>query len=276
VNFPPVYIISMSNSKRVDVIKSQLNELKIDFTIQEAIDGSKLDKESINKLVDLKSCDARLGFRIGNNLIGSGLSHKEVYKKAFNLNSDWVLILEEDVSVTKFDKDIILSIISKLDDSPTLVQLFTRASRIMKKSTIVELNSHKIMYNFENRLVGCGAQAYLINRNALKLAINSKKIDGAPDWPPWSKNCKFFGVYPWLFYETALGSTVPLPKANKYRYTIRRFAQISGLHYFYYKKQYCDLKSYLKEEIHPYLIHLLWKLTGSKYYKKDSKGPQFI
>ena len=53
MNFPPVYVISMPNSSRVNVIKSQLAELHIDFTIQEAIDGSKLSEESINELVDL-------------------------------------------------------------------------------------------------------------------------------------------------------------------------------------------------------------------------------
>ena len=276
MDFPPVYVISMPNSSRVNVIKSQLNELRIDFTIQEAIDGSKLNEENINELVDLKSCDARLGFRISKNMAGAGLSHRAVYKKAFDSKSDWVLILEEDVSITKFNREIVFSIISKLDDSPTLVQLFTRASRMMNKSSIIELSSSEIMYNFKNRLVGYGAQAYLINRNALKYALNSKKLNGPADWPPWSQNCKFFGVYPWLFYETNQGSTVPLPETDNYRYILRRLAQITGLHYLYYRNQYSNLKSYIHEEIHPYFVHLLWKLTGSKYYDKDYKGPQII
>ena len=276
MNFPPVYVISMTNSSRVNIIKSQLAELQIDFTIQEAIDGSKLSEASITELVDLKSCDARLGFRISKNLLGSGLSHREVYKKAFDSKSDWVLILEEDVLITNFNREIILSIIANLDESPALVQLFTRASRMMERSSVVRLSSSEIMYNFKKRIVGCGAQAYLINRNALKYAVDSKKLDGAPDWPPWSQYCEFFGVYPWLFYETNLGSTVPLPETDKYRYIARRSAQIFGLHYVYYRNQYSSLKSYIREEVQPYFIHLLWKLTGSKYYNKDSEGPQII
>jgi hypothetical protein len=276
MNFPSVYVISMPNSPRVNVIKSQLTELRIDFMIQEAIDGSKLSEESINELVDLKSCDARLGFRISKNLIGSGLSHRAVHKRAFDSNSDWALILEEDVSITNFNKEIIFSIIVNLDNSPTVVQLFTRASRMMRRSSVVELSSSVVMYDFYNRIVGCGAQAYLINRKALKLALASKKLNGAPDWPPWSQDCKFLGIYPWLFHETAEGSTVPLPKIHKYTYLLRRLTELTGLHYIYYRKEYGSLKRYIGEEIVPYITHLFWKITGSRHYKNDSRGPQII
>ena len=117
----------MPGSKRVDLIKSQLRSLDLQFTSQEAIAGKNLTESEIKDLVDLKSCDARLGYRISVNLIGSGLSHREVYKKGYDSEASWILVLEEDVILKKFNKDLIEKAMSIAGNSPTIIQLFTRA-----------------------------------------------------------------------------------------------------------------------------------------------------
>lgn len=73
-----IFVITMPDSKRVELIKSQLKSLKIPFVIQEAIVGSNLSDEEIKSKVDLRGCYARLGYKISKNLIGCGLSHIEV------------------------------------------------------------------------------------------------------------------------------------------------------------------------------------------------------
>jgi GR25 family glycosyltransferase involved in LPS biosynthesis len=131
--------------------------LGLSFEIQSAVIGKNLTDLQINNLVNLRSCDARLGYRISNNLIGSGLSHIEVYKKAFALGSEWNLILEEDAILIDFDKDLINEVTLKLSEGPVIIQLFTRAARLVKKSSFSELDDKR---------------GDLINKNAGKIFID--------------------------------------------------------------------------------------------------------
>ena len=276
MNFIPIFIISMPDSKRVSLIKSQLASLGLSFEIQSAVIGKNLTHSEINDSVNLRGCDARLGYRISNNLIGSGLSHIEVYKKAFALGSDWTLILEEDAIVIDFDKDLINESTLKLNEGAVIIQLFTRAARLVKKSSFYELDNTKILFEFNKRIVGCGAPAYLINREALRIALANQKLEGAPDWPPWGQKIKFFGIYPWLFKETGEGSIVPVGSISRIQNIGKRLAQLFGLHYLIYKSEYKNYKWYFNEEILPYVLYVLWRLRGSKYYKNDKEGLQII
>ena len=276
MNFIPIFIISMPDSKRVSLIKSQLARLGLSFEIQSAVIGKNLTYSQINDSVNLRGCDARLGYRINNNLIGSGLSHIEVYKKAFALGNDWTLILEEDAILIDFDKDLIAESTLKLSEGAVIIQLFTRAARLVKKSSFYELDDTKILFEFNKRIVGCGAPAYLINREALRIALANQKLEGAPDWPPWGQKIKFFGIYPWLFKETGEGSTVPVGSISRIQNIGKRLAQLFGVHYLIYKSEYKNYKWYFNEEILPYVLYVLWRLSGSKYYKNDKEGLQII
>jgi hypothetical protein len=276
MNSIPIFIISMPDSKRVSLIKSQLASLGLSFEIQSAVIGKNLTDLQINNLVNLRSCDARLGYRISNNLIGSGLSHIEVYKKAFALGSEWNLILEEDAILIDFDKDLINEVTLKLSEGAVIIQLFTRAARLVKKSSFYELGNGRILFEFNKRIVGCGAPAYLINREALRIALANQKLEGAPDWPSWGQKVKFFGIYPWFFKETSEGSIVPVGSISRIQNIRRRLAQLSGLHYLVYKSEYKNYKWYFNEEILPYVSYILWRLSGSKYYKNDKEGLQII
>ena len=276
MNFVPVFIISMPDSKRVNLIKSQLTNLGISFEIQNAVVGKNLTDVEINNSVNLRSCDARLGYRIGNNLIGSGLSHIEVYKKAYALGSDWTLILEEDAILIDFDQDLINKAILKLNEGTVIIQLFTRAARLIKKTSLYELDNKKYLFEFNKRIVGCGAPAYLINREALKTALSQHKLIGAPDWPAWGQKVKFFGIYPWLIKETGDGSTVPIGSISRFQNFGRRLAKLLGVHYLIYRAEYKNYREYFNEEISPYFLYLLWRLKRSKYYKNDKEGLQII
>ena len=271
-----IFIIAMPDSKRVALIKSQLERLKIPFVIQEAVVGIDLSNKEITNRVNLRGCDARLGYRISKNLIGSGLSHIEVYKKALKLETDWVLILEEDAILINFDSDIIRSATAEVGINPAIIQLFSRASRLAVRSSIRELESEKFIFEFSKRIAGCGAPAYLKNRNAIKTALSSNKLNGTPDWPSWGQYVKFFGIYPWLFEETGAGSSVPMNSIQRKQNFIRRVSQVSGIHYLIYRSEYENFKTYLNEEIYPYFLFLIWRLMGSKYFKNDKGGIQLI
>lgn len=275
MSFIPIYIIEMPGSKRVELIKSQLRSLDLQFISQKAISGKNLTESEIEDLVDLKSCDARLGYRISPNLIGSGLSHREVYKKGLKSEFDWILILEEDVILKKFNRDIMEKAMNIAGNYPAIIQLFTRATRLVKMPPIYTDQNKDFIFEFNKRIVGSGAPAYLINRAAISLALSVSKLDGAPDWPPWAQKVKMLCIYPWIFNESNEGSTVSgLMRISRQKYLSRRIMQLLGIHYLKFNNQYAGLRSYLNEEITPYLLYLFWKINKSKYFFNDSNGPQ--
>ena len=277
MSFFPIYIIEMSGSKRAEGIKSQLNSLNLRFEIQEAVNGKDLTESEISRLVDLKSCDARLGYRISSSMIGAGLSHREVYKKGYQGEHSWILVLEEDVGLKDLNFNLIKTAISIAGNKPTIIQLFSRATRLVKTPEILKGENNEFIFEFNKRIVGSGAPAYLINRAAIVLALEVDRLDGTADWPPWAQKVKMLCIYPWIFSESNEGSTVSgLISMSRRKYLLRRLAQLLGIHYFRFHKQYDGFRAYLDEEIIPYCLYLFWKINGSKYLFNDKEGPQIF
>ena len=267
----------MPGSQRNPELYKSLENLGIEYKIQDAVVGKNLSETEIKSHVNLRSCDARLGYRISNNLIGSGLSHREIYKKALAANFKWVLILEEDAILTDFDSKEIVELASIAEDIPTIIQLFSRAARLMDKQSIKYLkNGERIIFNFKPRIAGCGAPAYLINRAAIELALSTSQLAGAPDWPEWAQKVQIKGIYPWMITESDIGSTMPEVPISRFKYLFRRLLQFTGIHFLIYRDEYPSFQDYFKEEIIPYLLHIRWKAGGSKFYLGETNGPQII
>jgi len=275
MKFPPIYIIKMPGSTRNPRLIQSLDKLGLEYKIQEAVVGASLRSTEINDLVDLKSCFARLGYNMSKNLIGCGLSHKKIFLEAFNSKHEWILVFEEDAQLVNFEiveieKALILS-----GDAPTVIQLFTRAARLIDKNSLIELgDNNRMLFDFAPRLIGFGASAYLMNREAINIALKEYKLDGPPDWPSWATEVRFRGIYPWMINENNEGSTIPDNQINTGRYLLRRLMQITGVHFLIYRNQYKNPKSYLNEEIKPYIYYLKWRVKGSKYYLNDENGLQ--
>jgi GR25 family glycosyltransferase involved in LPS biosynthesis len=268
----------MKNSQRSDKLLGQLQILNLPFTEISAINGAELQRRALANKIDSIGCYARLGYKISPGLIGCFLSHQSIYKIMVKDKISWALVLEEDVSIVNIDFEILNQLMSDNGAKPTIIQLFSRSSRLIKKGTLLKHGIEKkyVSFEFHRRLVGSGAAAYLINIEAAVLASKLEKVNGAPDWPPWSVNVKFFGVFPWMFYEDDAGSTIPNNKISRYAYFSRRVLMISGIHYFIFHKKYESITAYIKEEIIPYIFYLYWKLKGSKYYSEDLNSPQIL
>ena len=277
MSFPKAFVIQMPGSQRNPGLYKSLEALKVDYQIQEAVVGKNLTDKEIFEHVDLKSCDARLGYRISNNLIGSGLSHRKIYQKILNEKIEWALILEEDAIFSDFNTDEISQIISENEKGPVIIQLFSRAARLMKRRSVNKISgSQRIIFDFLPRIAGCGAPAYLINHSAAQRALTNQLLDGAPDWPPWAMDVRMMGVYPWMVTESDEGSTMPTEPISQKNYLLRRLSQFTGIHYLKFHHEYSSPINYVKEEILPYLLHLIWRANGSKYYSGDKDGPQII
>ena len=271
----PIYIITMPNSNRNPELINALSELNLKFQIQDAIVGRSLTSEQIIGNVNLQGCDARLGYRISDSLIGCGLSHREVYRKLLENGNEWALILEEDVNIIELNFLEINHALETCRSVPTIIQLFTRSSRLMDSNSIIKIGSgSRIVFNFKPRVVGSGASAYVINHLAAQKALSENKLDGAPDWPKWAQGTCQKGIYPWMVYETEVGSTITPLFISRWQNIRRRLMQFTGVHYVIFHQEYPSARAYLKEEILPYLLFLKWRIRGSRYYLNDKDGPQ--
>ncbi len=266
----------MPGSERVRCLIKQLKSQNLFYETIEAVVGKDLTVEEIQESVSLRGCYARLGYRISPGAIGCGLSHRKVYETIVRNKIDWALILEEDVLLSNFNKDAIMEVVSKQGPSATIIQLFTRGSRLVLESKDPSDYVNYSLFEFGPRLVGSGTPAYLINYMAARVAVDSRKLVGAPDWPSWAKSVKFKLIFPWMTFESGKDSTIESNLINRRHYLARRLMQFSGLHYLIYKSEYSGIKDYVAEEIVPFVYHSLWKLKGSKFYKNDRSSFQIL
>ena len=268
-----IFVIEMPNSFRSVKLKKQLKSFGLKFEVIKAIVGKNLSPEELSTSVDLNACKVRLGYPIGKELIGSGLSHQAIYKESLREKVDWALIFEEDaqlVSKSFFIEDLNLLINNKdLLSTPKIIQLFSRGSRIAKKYPFETLITTQL-FEFYPRLVGSGAPAYLINKSALKLFKGSTKLNGAPDWPPWTLPVNFLAVFPWPVHETGSNSTVPQHWQSRFSYWNRRIQIIFFIYYIRNFKVYGQFRNFFKEEWLPFVLYLCWKLKGSKYLENTA------
>jgi glycosyl transferase family 25 len=268
----------MRGSKRSDHLITQLKNLNLAFTIITAVNGNDLEDEELQGKVDANGCYARLGYEISLSLIGCFLSHNSTYETIVKSKLPWALVLEDDATIVNIDFDILNELMTANNEKPTIIQLFSRSSRLIRKNTLRDHEGEKkyVSFEFHRRLVGSGASAYLVNLNAATLAMKERIVNGAPDWPPWALNVKFIGVFPWMFYEDSVGSTIPDNEIKSRTFKLRRALTLLGIHYLIYNKKYDSFSSYIKEEILPYLLYLYWKIKGSKFYSDAPNSPQIL
>lgn len=266
----------MPGSERVLYLIEQLKSKQLVYETIEAVVGKNLTDEEIQDSVSLRGCYARLGYRISPGAIGCGLSHRKVYEIVVENKIDWALILEEDASLSNFNEDVIMEVVGTQEASATIIQLFSRGSRLVLKSKVPSDSVDYNLFEFGPRLIGSGTSAYLINYKAAQVALDSRKLVGAPDWPSWAKSVNFKLIFPWMTFESSVDSTIESDLINRRQYITRRLMQFSGLHYLIYKSEYSGIKDYVVEEVIPFIYHSLWKIKGSKFYKKDRSSFQIL
>lgn len=271
-----VVVISLPNSVRVQNLINQLSDKFINFKIINAINGNNTDSQVLNNSVNKRAALARLGYSMSPSLLACALSHKLAYENFLNSNKGWALIFEEDAKLTKdFQIDVINQITIAKSSHPTIIQLFSRGSRMTALKSWIKVNETYFEFKFLPRISGFGASAYLINRLAAKIATDSKLIDGPPDFPSWNINVNFFGIYPWMIQENEVGSQIETISLSRFQIWSRRFQIIFGLHYLKFRKYYISSLSYCKEEILPLIYFFMWKIRGSRHFS-DKNSPQII
>ena len=268
-------MIAMQNSLRVTPLIEELTRQNLEFSIENAIDGKKIDLANSDLWYQKRGTYARLGYQISGPLLGCALSHKSIYSKELEIEEEWVLILEEDVRIQLNFINSLLEVVSALPTTEAIVcQIFTRGERFIQKKSVFEISKGRFLYEFA--CIPGQTAAYLINRAALKLANLEEKLIGPPDWPNWAHSVTFYGTYPFLVIEDDAETSIGSPPISRASYWVRVIQKVSLFHLLMFFKTYPSFLAYIKFEIKPMWNHLYWKTKRRPRFPEEARDGLWI
>lgn len=119
---PPIFIISLRNSGRRNIIKYRMDSLKLPFTFFDAIYGKDLTPEELDK-IDYKFYPERFS---GNKIlklgeIGCAMSHIKLYEYMVEKSLQEIIILEDDAIVSQEFERIIKDVLYKIPKDKEII-----------------------------------------------------------------------------------------------------------------------------------------------------------
>jgi glycosyl transferase family 25 len=199
------YIINLNRSKeRYECIKKHLNGLGLNIERIEAVDGSTLSQEEIDKKVDLESYRTFFLHSPKRGTIGCSLSHIKVWERFLQSDFEFAMIFEDDVSFDPKNLKIVIDDLVKNKELWDIVSFeIHRNGRI--PLTIKKLVNDHHLCVFLTKATHSGA--YMINRkgakNLLEKALPIKMPVDHYFTRDWELGIKFTGVEnPNLVHQT--------------------------------------------------------------------------
>ena len=127
---PPVWVINLKRSKnRKAVMQQQLKQLGLKYEFVEAVDGNLLSSEETAKFYSKNKAMKRGDGLLFKTEIGCSLSHKKVMERIVEEDIKEVLVLEDDVFLSKS----ILNILCNRDKLPKDYELINFLSDTKQK-----------------------------------------------------------------------------------------------------------------------------------------------
>ncbi|HHF6503597.1 TPA: glycosyltransferase family 25 protein [Haemophilus influenzae] len=116
--FPPIFVISLKNSPRRDIIAQRLNGLKLNFKFIDGINGKTLSQDELNNIGYTfypQQFAVRKPLTVGE--IGCAMSHLYIYNMMQEQNIDKAIILEDDAIVSQEFEHIVLDSLNKVPNT---------------------------------------------------------------------------------------------------------------------------------------------------------------
>jgi len=171
----PVYVINLERAKRrLDYISTQLLRDGIEFNRIEAVDGRKLDSETLRDYQN----QSRHSFQHYSTLsaaeIGCSLSWHKAWKLAAGSSSDAVIVIEDDVEL-----------------SDEFTQIISKLGMELNKNIVIDLSGKRGFLERERKIINgitlirystppLGNQGAIYGKNAAKRLLNSVAEFGSP------------------------------------------------------------------------------------------------
>lgn len=174
-DFPPIFIISLKNSPRRDIISKRLNGLGLKFEFFDAIYGKALPEDELSK-VDYQYYQDFDNKRLTLGEIGCALSHIRVYEFIKQNNIPEAIILEDDAIVSTHFKTILKATLEKL---PARYELLffdhgkAKSYPLIKKNLPEGYKLVRYRYPSKNsRRSIMKATAYMVTQNGVDKLLN--------------------------------------------------------------------------------------------------------
>ena len=186
------YIVNLKTSVARKEYMTQLlsKYTDLDMHFIEAVDGRVLTEKQRDEAFDMKSCIRRFGKKLNPGEIGCTLSHYKCYREFLKTNEDFVLILEDDISL--------VGNINPIFSKEVHDFMSTEKPRILLLSgDYWYWNNKKITRVFS----AVGSYAYLINRAAISLILQNtaKPFNVADDWDLFKTfGVKLYAIHPYI------------------------------------------------------------------------------
>lgn len=235
-----VYVINLKDAveRRVSITK-QLEELDIPYELFEAINGRDLSADELAEKVDMDEVRKHPGW-LTKGALGCALSHRAVYKTIVGADSDWSLILEDDVIVSAELKNIL----NHVEQNPeiyknSLILLYTLSKYgpiNLSRELVQSVGSHNV-HKLQNKIPG-GAGAYIIHKDIARRFLELKeKIKVAPDaWSYFLEQKIFLQInclYPFAARPGLFESTIGYVNEDSFIYKAKHFIEKNKVFPFY-------------------------------------------
>ena len=187
----PTFVVNLPSSL---ARKHYMNELLsnypvLDYQFIDAVDGRSLSSSEVASCFDMENCRKKYGRTINGGEIGCTLSHRKCYGKIIETNLPYALILEDDITVVR-DLNHVL-------DDDRIIRLLTGSRPVI----IFLSGDYWRMWGRDICRVyaSVGSYAYLINRSAAQIVLNSlKPFNVADDWDYYKElGIRLYAVHPY-------------------------------------------------------------------------------
>lgn len=179
-----VLIISLKGSKRQKIIKKNLDKLKINYKIINAIDGAKSfkDKKKLREIYDENFFYQNTGAkRLSAAEIGAAASHIKCYKYIIKNKIKNCIIMEDDCYSSILLKKWIKK---KINIKNSIICFHAYGSGYLEKKKLISKLEKKISIHRAKTHI-FSSLCYQINNSVCKkiISITKGKVTGYPDWP---------------------------------------------------------------------------------------------
>lgn len=172
------YVINMKRSvERRMYMEGQLQAIEgLDAEFVEAVDGRLLTAEERGQSFDDKRFEKRNANVARPGEVGCTLSHQKCYRKMVDENEPCVLILEDDIQVTRKIEGVLKEIEPLLKNDDPIIVLLSGWYWYLRTSSLAGC------YKLANVYDAFLTHAYVINRAAARLMIEERPCITADDW----------------------------------------------------------------------------------------------
>jgi hypothetical protein len=273
-----VYVLGLEDGFRGAELRDFLVRSQFDTKIVFGIHGSNLPPDVLASVYSRRRSARIMKRELTPEEVACVIGHRRIYQEFAQTGEEWALILEEDsvpagdflldqVQLKNFSEPMIVclqgvaSLLSQFSQFPHLVHGVTELSANDKS-----LSVYSVKGNIQ------GAYAYLMNRQAALIALNSyRTIDSAADWPyAWRSKIAFHLTDHSQFGVRLEGSLIDQGRAEKLRLAdfqlkntgihtfVNRFTTIFGLIGFFstisFFQGYGFRQDYRERFVVPFLI----------------------